>query len=163
MRKYNPFANLRTWSLLAVLIGLNVIVCVNYDIVTANKILQFHPENGDVFVQSVPGYANESFVPIIMGIALFELFRRIRLPHSRIINFLGSATFMVYLFHDNSFVYRIWATVDWITLLHDDLPKFLLTYFLWTIGTFAVGVLIYALYLLAGKLLLRCKSLAIRK
>ena len=85
------------------------------------------------------------------------------MPNSRIINFLGSATFMVYLLHDNEFVRSIWNTQKWIDLLYNDIWLFTKTYVLWTCGTFFVGVLFYIIYVLIGKLGKLCIPMAVKK
>ena len=85
-----------------------------------------------------------------------------KLPDSRIINYLGASTLMVYLFHDNALIYKIWGFTDWITLLHDDVTAFMITYFIWTLGTFGVGVALYIVYIFAGKLLQACKPFVMK-
>lgn len=66
------------------------------------------------------------------------------------INFLGNATFMIYLFHDNNFVRNIWNMHDWITPLHNNPALFLVQLSLCGALTFACGVGIYVLYMLTG-------------
>lgn len=81
----------------------------------------------------------------------------------RIINFLGKATLMVYLLHDNEFFYSLWKTEDWITLLYEDTAAFSGTYLLWILKTFAAGLICYILFLLVGKLLHILAPLAIKR
>ena len=61
-------------------------------------------------------YDRNSFITIILAIALFELFRRIPLKNSKVVEFMGKATLMVYLLSDNAFVYSIWRHFDLISL-----------------------------------------------
>lgn len=162
IRKYNPFEKVRTWVVVAIIIGINLIVCGNYYITTANKIMAFNPASGEVFTQSIPSYGNHQLIPIVLGIAIFELFRRIKLPYCRIINYLGASTLMVFLFHNNSFISKIWGITDWVTLLHDDMLLFIATFLLWTLGTFGVGVVLYTVYIFIGKLLQACKPFVMK-
>ena len=136
---------------MAVIILINLLVCGNYYIEAAKNIQAYNAGETGAFLQTIPLYANHQFVPIILAAAVFELFRRINIPESKIINYLGASTFMVYLLHDNEFVYSIWKMHDWITPLHDNMGMFFKDFFIWTMGTFCVGVLIYAVYMLVGK------------
>lgn len=163
IKKYDPFEKIRTWVIFAVIIGINLLICDNYYAMTANKILAFDSQSGDTFIQSIPGYANYYFIPVALGIAIFELFRRMNIPNSKLINYLGASTFMVYLLHDNSFFYSLWDIQDWITLLHENVVQFVKAYTFWILGTFAAGVIIYTIFILGGKLLEFCKPLVIKK
>ncbi len=163
IRKYNPFGKIRVWVLFAIIILMNLIAWGNYYIDAASNIQNYNAGDVNVFLQSIPLYGNHQAVPIILGVTVFELFRRIKLPNSRVINYLGASTFMVYLVHDNEFVYTIWNLNDWITPLHNDVGMFLKEFFTWTLVTFAVGVLVYTLYVLAGKLCGMCKPLVFKK
>ena len=162
VRKYNPFKSIRLWIIIAIIIGMNLIVIGNFYINTAEKILDYNPDSG-IFIQSIPGYGNNQIVPLILGIALFELFRRIKLPNNSVINFIGASTFMVYLIHDNGLFYRIWGRQDWITLLYENALQFSGTFFIWMLITFAVGLICYIIFVLGGKLLRIFKPLAIKQ
>ena len=83
---------------------------------------------------------------------MFELFRRISIPQNMIINYLGRAIFMVYLLHDNNFVYSIWHSKDWITLMYESPYIYIVEHAIYTFTTFAVGVVIYTVYVLTCKL-----------
>lgn len=74
------------------------------------------------------------------------------------INFLGGATFMVYLIHDNDFYYGLWNTQDWITLLYWHPYSFISKLLLWAGMTFGSGVAFYILYLGVKKVILRIKE-----
>lgn len=90
---------------------------------------------------------------------MFELFRRVNIAYSRVINYLGASTLMVYLIHDNDFFRTIWKTKDWVTLLSESPARFVIHLCIWTFGAFACGVGVYALYLLIGKGLKKLKPL----
>lgn len=162
VKKYNPFGTLRLWVVLATIMITNLIVIGNFYINTAGNILTYDSNSGNMFIQSIPGYGNNQIVPIVLGIAAFELFRRFRTPSSRCVNFIGASTFMAYLLHDNEFFYKIWNTQDWITLLHENILRFCGIYLLWIFKTFAAGLLCYAAFVAAGKVLNLCKPLIIK-
>lgn len=163
VKKYDPFSSIRLWALIGIIIAANFIVLGNFYISTANRILAFNPDDKNMFIQSVPIYGNHHIVPVVLGVAIFELFRRIKVPNNRVINFMGAATFMVYLLHDNEFFYYVWRAQDWITILHNDVIQFLITYVVWVLKTFMVGVLGYCLFEIVGKLLNVCKPLVLKK
>lgn len=151
IRRYNPFENVRAYIfVLIIALGYVFTYIGQYNITTAS-IDTFIAENQSYpFMQTIVGYSKESVVPFVISVCLFELFRRIRMPNSRVINFLGSATFMVYLMHDNNFVRSLWMLHDWMTPLHDAPLAFMAELALYTIAMFALGVATYALYLLTG-------------
>lgn len=84
---------------------------------------------------------------------MFEIFKRIKMPQNKVINFLAKGTFMIYLIHDNSFFYSIWGLKDWINDLYYTPWLFLLNLTKWGAATFAVGTMVYVVYLGIGKLL----------
>lgn len=163
VKKYNPFENIRLWVIIAIIVMINIIVIGNFYLNTADNILAYRSNDGTMFIQSIPTYGNNQAVPIILGITFFELFRRIKIPSNRIINFIGSSTFMVYLLHDNEFVYKIWNTQDWITLLYENVIRFFYTYIVWILKTFAAGILGYCIFMAGGKLLNICKPLIMKQ
>lgn len=118
--------------------------------------MSYSADEGELFYQSLPEFGNYSFIPLCLGIAIFELFRRIKVPDSKVINYLAASTFMVYLIHDNGFFYRIWDTQDWITLLYSSPVLYILKHAGWVVGTFALGTLAYTLFLICKKLMRRC-------
>ena len=116
-----------------------------------------------MFIQSVTTYDNNQIIPIILGITIFELFRRIKLPSNSIINFLGASTFMVYLLHDNEIVYNIWNAQDWITLLYKNTFSFVTMYLIQVLVAFLAGLVCYCIYVFIGKLLNIFKPLVIKQ
>lgn len=81
VKKYDPFKSVRLWAIFAVIIVINLIVLGNFYISTANEILEFNQNSGDTFIRYIPGYENYQIVPVVLGITLFELFRRIKIPN----------------------------------------------------------------------------------
>lgn len=94
IRRYNTFENVRAYVfVLIIVLGYAFTYIGQYNITTTN-IDTFIAENQSYpFMQTIEGYSKESVVPFVISLCLFELFRRIRMPSSRVINFLGSATF----------------------------------------------------------------------
>lgn len=164
IKRYDPYGNIRLPVIFAVIATIYGLLCVaTYD-TAINKIVTYTwNEDTSVFKQSIPGVDNNYIIPIVTGVALFEIFKRMSLPKNKVINYLVASTFMVYLIHDNSFFYSLWYTQDWITLLYYHPLKYICKYALWTFGTFAIGVAAYSLYLLLVKLVKKYAHVFLKK
>lgn len=154
--KYDPFATIKTPIIVVTIAVVYVLIYISFYNITITNIEKFCKDgNTEFFIQNVVGFADHYFVPIIIGISLFELFRRVFIPSRSIINFLGASTFMVYLIHDNSFFYSIWATQDWITVLYSNPIRFILKIIGWTLMTFGIGTMMYTVYLIVARIVRR--------
>ncbi len=168
IRKYNPFEKIRGYVLILIIIACNCLVGISYYNITNGKIQSFFYNQNlaepkvTEFVQSIPKFDNYSFIVVIIGLCLFELFRRINLPSIKIINIVAQGTFMIYLLHDNGFAYSIWSTQDWITLLYKDFKGFVSKLALWALGVFAVGLIAYWVYIGINQLFKKTRPLYIK-
>lgn len=161
IKRYNPFRFVKTYAIILCIVILNLFICLSTYNTTVTAIQNYvNNHSTGLFIQSqyVPYYPNYSIVVIILGVCLFEIFRRIRIPYIKIINFLGGATFMVYLIHVNGFYYGLWNTQDWITLLYWHPYYFILKLLLWAGMTFGSGVAFYILYLGVKQVILKVKE-----
>ena len=153
IRRYQPFARVRTWAIFGVIAGIYALLFLSTYAGVQDRIQDYYREaSTDPFIQYIPNVGDNSIVAILLGLSLFELFRRIKMPCCRGINYLGGATFMIYLFHDNSFFYSLWDKQDWITLLCMPPIGFLLRYGAWTVRTFVYGLIAYLGYRLLCRL-----------
>ena len=161
IRRYQPFARVRTWAIFGVIAGIYALLFLSTYAGVQNRIQDYYLEaSTDPFIQYIPNVGDNSIVAILLGLSLFELFRRIKMPCCRGINYLGGATFMIYLFHDNSFFYSLWDKQDWITLLCMHPIGFLLRYGAWTVRTFVYGFIAYLGYRLLCRL---CRKAGVQK
>ena len=161
--RFDPFNNICFYVFF--LIGFIVYLLIwisSYNLTETNIEKYIRSASKTPFIQSIPGFANHSIVIIILAVCLFEIFRRVRLPQSRVISFLGKSTFMVYLIHDNGFFYEIWNLRDWITTLGNSPADFLFQIMKWGVYTFSVGVAAYALYEILFKALRKIQFLFVR-
>ena len=147
LHKYQPFKEIKTRSLLFVIALVNLFHLLSSYNVTRGNIESFvrNGGNGD-FVQFIGELGNFDILVVILVVCLFEIFRRIRIPHSRIINFLGSSTFMIYLIHENAFFWSLYNIRDCITLLYDQPFLLLLEILKWTLLDFLLGVSAYTIF-----------------
>lgn len=161
IRRYQPFARVRTWAIFGVIAGIYALLFLSTYAGVQDRIQDYYREaSTDPFIQYIPNVGDNSIVAILLGLSLFELFRRIKMPCCRVINYLGGATFMIYLFHDNSFFYSLWDKQDWITLLCMHPIGFLLRYGAWTVRTFVYGLIAYLGYRLLCRL---CRKAGVQK
>lgn len=161
IRRYQPFARVRTWAIFGVIAGIYALLFLSTYAGVQDRIQDYYREaSTDPFIQYIPNVGDNSIVAILLGLSLFELFRRIKMPCCRGINYLGGATFMIYLFHDNSFFYSLWDKQDWITLLAEHPIGFLLRYGIWTVRTFVYGLIAYLGYRLLCRL---CRKAGVQK
>ncbi len=153
IRKYDPFKRIRAWVFIGIIIITYVFIYIsNYNNV-ANMIQDYvSGGNNGVFYHNLKTYGNHSIVVMIVGVCFFEIFKRLRIPQNKIINYIGAATFMTYLIHDNGFAYSIWNTQDWITLLYYNPLLCLVKIFVWALFFFGGGIIAYSIFVWCGKL-----------
>lgn len=168
IKRYDPFKRVRGYVFILVIILTNVLVGISYYNTVNGKIQAYFynmvtPEATESdFIQYIPKYDNYSIVVIIIGLCMFELFRRLPLNSIGVINWLAKATFMIYLLHDNGFAYSLWETQDWITLLYNDFSGFLVKLGCWSVSIFAIGFVMYYIFRGLLWLLHKCKWLFIK-
>lgn len=146
IRLYNPFRNIRTTMLFLILMIVVSGFCINFYNHTIVNINFAKSNSMKGMYQSLIGYSEYSFLCLLAGVTLFEMFSRIRIGNNRIINGISSSTFMIYLFHDNNFIRNIWREMNWVEMCYYDFGRFVEFYFIWTVILFAMGICIYALY-----------------
>lgn len=165
IKKYNPFEKLREYVLVLIIVLTNCLIGISYHNTVMGKIQSYYYNQTTAgaaateFTQSIPKFDNYSIVVVIIGVCIFELFRRLQLPELKIINTIAKGTFMIYLLHDNGFAYSIWQTQDWITLLYNDFWGFMIKLSLWTAAVFAIGLLAYYVFILLKLLLKKSRVL----
>lgn len=164
IRRYNPFKNVRLYVLLLLILCVYGLVWLSgYNVTETNIEAYMLEESTKPFVQSIPGYKNYSIVIMILSVCMFELFRRMYLPENRGISFLGKATFMVYLIHDNSTFYKLWGLRNWVETLEEGALLFIMNLLKWSAYTFGAGVLVYVLYVGTMAALKRNRRLFIKE
>ncbi|WP_044914226.1 acyltransferase family protein [Butyrivibrio sp. WCE2006] len=146
IKKYDPLRRIKLPFI--VLGGLFVIclICLSAYNVRSLSMENFEKFGGKIYIQVVTEYSNWHVLVIISGIMLFELFRRMKTFSSRIINFLGSSTFMIYLIHDNGVFYSLWEKTDWIYYWYNSTATFVINILKYAGLTFLIGVVAYIIY-----------------
>lgn len=152
IKKYNIFMNIKTYSLIMVILLMYVITFLSKINTISNSIDVYKVMNteGD-FLPITTYYQDYNIVPIIIGVALFEIFRRISIRNTLIINKISRATFMMYLIHDNGFVHSVWQERDWVSLLHESIFLFAVHILVQVLIVMFVGVISYYVYVLIDK------------
>lgn len=153
IRKYKLFDRVRTSAIWVVIAGVLLLVTVSAYNLAIGRIADYIQSGSEgLFTQNIIGVSNSSFVVVVLAVCIFELFRRLKLGHSRVINFLGSATFMVYLVHENAMFWSLWSAFDWPRALAKSPTVFIFALLVVTVAVFIFGVLVYILYLGLRKL-----------
>jgi surface polysaccharide O-acyltransferase-like enzyme len=151
IKKYNPFKDVKSTVFVLSIILSFVLMTLSYrnqvqrDIALAlfNKMPNYY--------QTFTNYSEYSIIVLIIGLSLFELFRRMNIKYSKVINYIASTTFMIYLFHDNEFIHSITRSIDWAAPLHNDIIRFLLMVGIKTIVVFVITSILYFIYSLIIK------------
>lgn len=165
IKKYDPFGKIRIYILFVITLGVYLLFWLSIYNVTESRIQSYYRSaSTDVFSnQYMPGFENYNIIIMILAVCLFEFFRRIHLPNSKIISFVGKGTFMVYLIHDNSLFYNMWNNINWQRLISTSPTKFMLSILECAICTFLIGICAYALYVGVSKLMKRMRLFAIKQ
>lgn len=162
IHKYDPFKKVRGFILILVILLANMVNYISSYNETMNNIQAF-VRNGSqgTFIQSIPQPENYNILVVLIVVSVFEIFKRIKMPNIKIINYLGSSTFMVYLIHENSLFKSIYNQTDCITILYNHPFLFIVEILKWTIVGFAAGVLAYTIFNIGTKICNRFLWIAI--
>lgn len=147
IKKYEPFKKLRSLTLILIIVATYVIVILSAFNIFENGIHEYLVNGGKgPFYQNIPQFEDHSLMVIVIAVCLFELFTRVNIGIHKWINYLGQATFMVYLIHDNELFYSIWYLQKWIKILYSSPVRFLAKISLWSVGVFIIGVIGYIFF-----------------
>lgn len=163
IHKYNPFGNVRTYVFFLVILVTNILNYLSAYNGTKLNIENYIRDGSDgIYKQGVYWPNDLDIRVVIIVIAMFEIFNRIHIPNNRVVNFLGAATFMTYLLHENTFFQSLYNVKDCITLLYYHPFLFVLKVIQWVFIAFSVGVIGYSLYLGCIHLLKKSKPLFLK-
>lgn len=161
IRKYKPFDRIRTWVFFLVIVLMYALVWLSY-YNTVSLSIDNYNKKGESFSQPLVGYSNEHIIIMILTVSIFELFKRMPEFKSKIINFFGASTFIIYMLHTNSFFFNLWKLKDWVDLLYNHKALYVATYLGYGLATFALGVIAYALYIGISKLCKKSSKLFVK-
>ena len=134
-----------------------------YNVATSNIEAYLLKNSTKTFTQAAhTSFYDYSLFVIILGVSLFELFKRIKIKNNNVINYIASTTLTIYLLHDNPFFRSLYNTQDWISLLYYHPGAFIGKLLLWAAGVFLIRVIIHSLFIGICKLCNRLKKLAIK-
>ena len=142
IRLYNPFKNVRVIVLLFMIIISITAICINNYNITLSNI-------NDIKIrmnQEMNHYDEYNIFCLLIGVSIFEIFRRLEMKNNRVINYIASATLTTYLLHDNDFIRNVWRERDWIAVCYDHFGEFIRLYFVWVYLIFMIGVMMYTVY-----------------
>ena len=149
-KRYNPLERVKLITFILLIAVVYVIIWISYyNAVHVNLVYFHHVDQGGTFIQpaGTSAYPDYGIVPISLSIIIFELFRRIKIRPNAVINYISSASFMVYLVHDNEFIRNYWAfKEDLAALLYKSPVQFCIKIGIRALLTYAVGVAAFSIY-----------------
>ncbi len=147
IRKYDPFRRINT--LLVFFLIVITLCCACFSSYYSRMLdieKYFRTYNGGDYIQRTYIYNLHNILVIVNVILLFELFKRIKLKYNKVLNYLGTATFMTYLIHDNELFYTIWYKYDWVKALYINPFEFVCNLLTISLLTFVIGFIVYSVY-----------------
>ena len=152
IKLYNPFKKTKTIFILLILVLTNILLYMSYHISVKNLLHR----SGSSFHQVIYSYEEYAIPCVIIAICLFELFRRMHIPSSRIINYIASSTFIIYLIHDHPLGRNQFYRIKWVKLLYEqNYGKFILMLFVVVLIVFLLGIILNVIYHFVSILLKR--------
>ena len=151
IKKYDLFKNVKTITIIAIILITTLLMIFSYRNSTLNDINTNLISGAEEYHQKINLYEEYSLECIILAVCTFEVFRRMKIKDSAIINKLAGATFMVFLMHDNEFSRNIYRNTKWIEPYHDNIWSFFGMLLILTMYLYVLGVVVYAIYSLIIK------------
>lgn len=147
IRKFDFFNSIKTYVFILIPLLVYMLVWISGYNITETHISEFlRTGKQGAFDQQIPLFTNNSIVILLIGISIFELFRRLKLPYSKVITYVGKSAFMVYLIHDIQFFQEIWNRTNWVLTLSDNYISFVLELLKWAIITYMIGFVAYLIF-----------------
>ena len=148
LKKYNPFKNIKGFVFIFIIIFTLIMLYISYRNRTLSNINYILSTNSSFSnYQSTFGYYYEGSITVMLiAVSLFELFTRINIKNSKIINYVSSAMFMTYLIHDNDFVRDLFRIIDWIPLYNSNMKLFLVYFVGVVLIVLTCGIVSYTIY-----------------
>ena len=157
--RYNPFEKLKTSALFLTIAAAYAIRFLSAYNMVSQSIYEFVKSNSDGnHIPLFQGFCNYEITVVISVVCIFELFRRLHVPHSAAIDYIAKSTLIVYFIHGNSLFQCFYVNDNWAETLSASVWLYCLKWFKWAVIGFSVGLAAYALYTLLGKLLPRMRS-----
>lgn len=149
-KKYNPLERIKFITFILFIAMIYILIWISYyNAVHESLAFYHHIDQGGTFIQpsETSAYPDYGIVPISLSIIIFELFRRIKIRSNAAINYISSASFMVYLVHDNEFIRNYWTfKEDLAALLYESPVQFCIKLGGRALLTYAVGVVAFSIY-----------------
>ena len=151
VKKYNPFDKLKIWHIMFFMLIILGIMYFYYYNFTISNINQAILDNNKSFTQKFMSYTEYEPQLVVFAILIFELFRRIKIKNNRIINYIASSYFMIYIIHNNNFTKLLFLKIDFINPYYYNLSNFTFKIIIFIIIIFITGFILYMLYSLLVK------------
>ncbi len=153
--KYNPLKQIKTSALVVTMFIIFLLMGLSYYNNAISNINFSLLNNSIEFTQTFYTYTNNSFWILMISLCIFEIFTRIKIKESKIINYIASAMFMTYMLHVNDFAKALFKNIEWVQPYYDNFLLFIGIILLTIIVIIALGIICYTMYVVLYKI---CKS-----
>lgn len=160
IKRFNLFSMIKSWLFVLILMLISIIHVVSDYLVMMNKINHANPNATIARTAGELGVGMNSVWVPILGVCLFVLFSRIPQFSSRVINYVASSIFVVYLLHDQTIVYQLIARItNLVGVFNESAIKGTFLFVVINLAIFAFGVFAFSIFSIVRKLF---KSLFLR-
>jgi hypothetical protein len=163
LKRRNPFKNVRAIAVLAIMAAAYGFLLISFYNATMSNVAKLEVGAIKAFAQSIQAPGNLSAFTVIVSVAVFELFSRLKTGCSKSVNHIASATMMVYILHNHEFMYSFYRMINWPETLRDSIARTVLMLAGITFAVFAYGFCVYSLQRGLAKIGRKLGRLAIKE
>ena len=120
IKLYDPLKKLKGFWLFTLIALSLFLMGLSYHIYASGNMNAAMATDKIFYNRDIEGYLECSLPCIVISLCLFEAFKRIKCMPSALINGISSATFMIYLIHDNRYFRDRFYMFDWVAMIHDE-------------------------------------------
>ena len=168
--RYNPFKKIRLYSLVLIIIttyAIRFVTSYNSNIQRIESLIAESESTGvqAIYYPIIHYYELWEIAVVILAVTIFEIFNRIRIPNSKIINYLGKSTLMIYFIHENNLLISCYVNDNWMESLVSSTHGigYIAKWLYWAGIGLGLGVIVYSMYVLLGKMAKKMLFIFVRR
>lgn len=165
IKMYEPLKKVRAYVLILAPILVCVLRTVSFysrSLLDIEKYILSGSESGFI-IQSISKFKNYEISVVVIVICIFELFKRMKMPNIKLINFFGQASVMVYFMHENVLFQSLYKNIKWLEILEKSFGAYIFECMKWSFIAWGIGLVTYAIYDLIGRNIHRIKFLFVKE
>lgn len=145
IKKFNPFSEFRAYAFVVVIVICNLVRIIGqYSISVMN--IESYAVKGEDFQLPYLYTSQYEITVVIIAVCLFELFKRIKMPNVRTINFIAKASLVTYMGTENDLVRGFYEKLDWGNVLAQGKLAYIMMWSKWIMILFCLGFVEYLGY-----------------